>query len=358
MRERVGTVAKRRKTDYHTGGYLCEFVVESNEIEGEIWKKVPESLTPGNNSYVSNFGRAKSCFGVINDPTPKKNGYVSIQIAGKNFSMHRLVLASFGVVPPSKEHKYGNHRDRNPSNNRLENLEWVTHADNIQHSYDTNSDRKTCAQKLSKPIRGKKMDEELWVEFESANDAARKLGVSQGSISQSCRTGGKVKKVYRFEFSEPKEPPLLPGELWKTLGRAEISNLGRYKDCDGIVKTPTPGADGYTLVGIDRKLHLMHRLVAKLFLPPGRADQTEVDHVNGVEKGNMVSNLRWASRSENLGYSHANPNRKTNATRTSKKIRVRHVCSRVWQVFPSVSEAARVLGLASGNISKACKRNA
>ena len=63
MAESSAPPATRRKTEYTAGGYVCESVEESNEIEGEIWKKVPDSLAPGNNTYVSNFGRVRASSG-------------------------------------------------------------------------------------------------------------------------------------------------------------------------------------------------------------------------------------------------------------------------------------------------------
>jgi hypothetical protein len=349
---------KRAKKEWQTKGYVCEWVANSNVIEGEIWKKVPESLAPGNNSYVSDHGRVKSCTGVMGYPTPKKSGYVQVGIGGKRLSLHQVILAAFEVDPPSPAHKYVNHIDLNPSNNRLANLEWTTHALNMQHSFANNPHRKSCAGKQSKPIRGRKDGEEEWVEYESLSHAARVLGISSGSICTSIYKGYKAGSAYRFEFSEPTEPALLEGEEWKAWGAAEISNLGRYKDCRGVVKTPAPHPDGYTLVVIGRKNHLIHRLVAELFLPPPGPGQTQVDHIHGVEQGNAWWNLRWATRSQNIEYTYANPNRKSNAPKRSKKVRVRKIDGTEWRVFSSVCEAARVLGLAPAGIARCCHENA
>jgi hypothetical protein len=119
---------KLRK-EYTTKGYVCEFVETNDVMEGEIWAKVPEQY--GADAYVSNFGRFESCYGVVDTPTPRKDGYATVRIRGKQSYMHRVVLEAFGVLPPSSEHTYVNHKDGNPSNNRLENLEWCTQSQNI-----------------------------------------------------------------------------------------------------------------------------------------------------------------------------------------------------------------------------------
>ena len=289
-----------------------------------------------------------------NYPTPAQTGYVRFQIGGKSFSMHRVVLAAFGVEPQSPSHTFANHKDLDPTNNCLENLEWCTHQENIQHSYDNNSERKSSAHKQSKPVRGKRIGTKEWVSYESCAHAARELGLRRGNISRSCRKGSRV-KVYTFEFDEPNEPPLLEDEEWKKWGSGEISNLGRYKDYKGVVKTPTPKSDGYAYVRIDGKVDLMHILVAKLFLPPPENGQTQVDHKNG--KGNQWWNLRWVTPSENIQHSHADPNRKSNASKISKKVRLRKVGTTEWQYFNSATEAARILGLWSTHITKICCDN-
>jgi hypothetical protein len=61
---------------------------------------------------------------------------------------HQLVLEAFvGPRPPGQE---VNHKDGNPSNNRLENLEYVTKSENITHSYRVLGRRATmCNAKLT-----------------------------------------------------------------------------------------------------------------------------------------------------------------------------------------------------------------
>ncbi len=52
------------------------------------------------------------------------NGYMFVCLNGKTLSVHRLVAKAFLGERPPGHHIH--HKDRNPSNNKLENLEYLT----------------------------------------------------------------------------------------------------------------------------------------------------------------------------------------------------------------------------------------
>jgi hypothetical protein len=65
-----------------------------------------------------------------------KSGYVNF-VASKegkteNLLVHRLVATAF--IPNPFSLSQVNHKDFDKTNNKMENLEWVSHADNAQHS--------------------------------------------------------------------------------------------------------------------------------------------------------------------------------------------------------------------------------
>lgn len=64
-------------------------------------------------------------------------GYKVVYINGKRYRVHRLVLETFiGECPKGFE---CDHKDRNRSNNRVENLRWVSHIDNNRNTSKTES---------------------------------------------------------------------------------------------------------------------------------------------------------------------------------------------------------------------------
>lgn len=79
-------------------------------------------------------------------------GYRKIRLVNSpvywNAYIHQLVLLAFvGECPQGYE---VNHKDGNPGNNRLENLEYLTHRQNIQHSFDVlgrTTDHVPCGEK-------------------------------------------------------------------------------------------------------------------------------------------------------------------------------------------------------------------
>lgn len=103
-----------------------------------MWEKI-DAL---NKEYeVSRLG------GVRNRKTKKElklithsTGYQVVNIFTKTLSrkqylVHRLVAGQFIDNPQNKPQI--NHKDGNKINNKVENLEWVTAAENIQHAIDT-----------------------------------------------------------------------------------------------------------------------------------------------------------------------------------------------------------------------------
>ena len=166
---------------------------------------------------VSNLGRVRMPNGIITEGSKHRSGYPNAKISGMTRSVHRLVAQAFLPPPPSEKHTQVNHIDRDPANNRAENLAWVTRSENIQHSNDTNADRKSIAPKRSKAVHGRKHgSEEEWVEYESVSAAARALELKQGGVSNCCL--GKAKRAGGYEF---KWAPLAedqhdrPGEEWR-----------------------------------------------------------------------------------------------------------------------------------------------
>lgn len=91
--------------------------------------------------YVSNFGRVKSFVrnksGKILKEYKDSNGYVQVLLADNNrrkkVMVHRLVAECF--LDGYQEGLQINHKDGNRSNNKAENLEWVTPSKNMHHSY-------------------------------------------------------------------------------------------------------------------------------------------------------------------------------------------------------------------------------
>ena len=152
----------------------------------ELWKPV---LGYEGFYEISNLGQIKSL--VKKQKKIIKNcengaGYFVVTLCrnGKRrmASIHRLVAEAF--IPNPKNLPQINHKDGVKTNNLIENIEWCTAKENMNHAWDTglNSVEKLGTTKKVAQIKNGKTIK-VW---ESLSSASRELGIIRTSISNCC----------------------------------------------------------------------------------------------------------------------------------------------------------------------------
>lgn len=173
----------------------------------EIWKSVVgyEGLYE-----VSTLGRVKSLDmvlpyarygklttrirkGVILTPAKMNNGYLRVGMSNngnhKLNLVHRLVAIAF--IPNPNNYKEVNHIDCNKSNNRVDNLEWVSSSYNKIHALENG------LYHSEKPILQIKNGIVI-NEYKSATQVYRKLGYSPQNIGKVAL--GQRKSAYGYQW--------------------------------------------------------------------------------------------------------------------------------------------------------------
>lgn len=173
----------------------------------EIWKPIEgfeeryEISNCGNVASLKYGGR--DSWGLL---VPKKNnkGYLWVELWKDKkrscFLIHRLVAQAF--LENENGYDIVNHKDENPLNNHVENLEWCTHLYNVRYSLKLHG--KYRPRQKPKSVRGK---------YRKANDKR---------ICQIAKTGEIVKIWENF------------GEIKRTINKNEY---GIRECCYGKRKT-------------------------------------------------------------------------------------------------------------------------
>lgn len=138
------------------------------------------------------------------------------------------------------------------------------------------------------------------IEYPSTTDAGIAIGVSVQTISRCTKMYPKIYYGYRWRYKDLD----IPGTIWEyhpTLN-IQCSKDGRIKFPSGRITVGTIWNSGrwaasYYTVGVERKVHKLHRLIAETFIPNPENKPT-VDHIDRNGLNNHVSNLRWATHSE------------------------------------------------------------
>lgn len=153
---------------------------------------------------VSNLGRVRRI--KIIEPTKKKHGYMQISFVDRNrvrksFRLHRIVAEAFLPNPNGKPQV--NHKDENPENNRVENLEWATAAENT--NYGSRTARAAAKNGSKTPIV--QIDPQtlkVIAEYPGQSAAAKATGITVSCINAALR--GKQKRaggyIWQYKYKK------------------------------------------------------------------------------------------------------------------------------------------------------------
>ena len=177
------------------------------------WRTCP--VLYGAGYEVSNDGQVRRNEKILKQSTDH-GGYSTVKLYShskyKCYRVHRLVALAFIDNPEGK--RTVNHINGNKKDNRLENLEWATHSENLLHASRTGlktpsekqraaaskTGKRTCnTNRPRKPVVRIKGDER--VVFVSAHEGARSVNGSPTAVVRCCKGKAKSCKGYIWEYA-------------------------------------------------------------------------------------------------------------------------------------------------------------
>lgn len=167
----------------------------------EIWKDID-----GFDKYeISNLGNIRNKKNKkMRAFSEHRDGYLKVILfnCGKRhyFQVHRLVAITF--IRNDENLPVVNHKNGNKSDNRVENLEWCTVADNTKHAYDSGL-AKGHNGGMNKLVAVYCDNGELLKVFNSITDVSEYFKTSRNAIREAIKRDsktGKSIKGYKVDF--------------------------------------------------------------------------------------------------------------------------------------------------------------
>ncbi|CAM9095849.1 unnamed protein product [Ectocarpus sp. 12 AP-2014] len=325
----------------------------------EIWK--PTHVTP---LYeVSNFGRVRRTdTRFVRCKAINRQGYqlLTLPIGGKSYTnlVGRLVLGAFERAPLDGD--VAHHIDRNRANDVLENLKWTS----ICEASTIRSYPLTIA---SRPVIATSVPGEEICVFVSALEASSLVNTRRAAIYDAIRHGQPL-EGYTFEYDASDDPTC---EIREVRGRSSysVSSDGRVRMASGRwtygsrhhVKAKAHGKEdrSYRRVVLTvfndgvkaEKKEYVHLLVAEAFIGE-RREGYQVDHIDGNESNNDVSNLEYVTASENNKRAYASGKRKPPGEKPVLLVKR----DGTYRRFQSSSDGSRKMGVSVATVSTNCKK--
>ena len=130
-------------------------------------------------------------------------GYARLKLfkeaSGRCFLVHRIIASAFIANPEDKDEV--NHINGIKHDNRVSNLEWVSHSENMLHASKHGLLNSSAGwKKECKKVAALDVDGLVVMTFDSQGEAARTLGVNRSSISNVCHGRGKTAGGYQWRL--------------------------------------------------------------------------------------------------------------------------------------------------------------
>jgi hypothetical protein len=237
--------------------------------------------------YISNIGTVYS---------KKKNkilkpyitcGYNEVYIYKDKKRIHGRIhiLVAKAFIPNPDDKPLVNHKDGDKLNNKVENLEWVTHKQNSEHANSNNLIKRRVGNILDEPDNS--FDITKGVEF--------------------------FKNYFIFKDG-------------KVYSKKSNCFLKQHEHMNG-----------YNIVNVNSKNQSVHRLVAKAFIP-NPDNKPLVNHKDGNKRNNILENLEWSTYKENT--QHASDIGLINHSKNYKPIIQYNINHEEIKRWPSIKEAS------------------
>jgi hypothetical protein len=264
---------------------------------GSVWKKVLHNGYYYHNYYVSKDAQFYSIISNVLMTSYVHGEYVYIQIASETITVHRLVAETF--LKNDDNLPEVNHIDYDKTNNNVSNLEWITRKGNQEH-------------------------------------AVKNITITKNGPMRI------------------KVPPAEGGV--EIMSKLIVYNNGQvYSMKSGYYLTPSKTEFGYLRVHFNDRKYRVHILVARAFLSdPDNENKTEVNHLDGEKTNNDVSNLEWATPSENGKHSVNVLHRDVFFKNQTPVNQINIKTGKIIATFDGMKEAARQTVINCGSISKVC----
>ena len=156
--------------------------------------------------WINELGEVKNRFNKIKKTvTSLYCKYPSIVLEKNNvkkiFMVHRLVAIYFIDNPDNKSQV--NHIDKDKSNYKKDNLEWVTPKENMEHHYKNGGvkrNNQTYKNKFGSEHNRSVKIESNGIVYEGISDASRKLGIPISTIHYSLSNNKLMRNGMHFQL--------------------------------------------------------------------------------------------------------------------------------------------------------------
>lgn len=179
-----------------------------------VWKPYPEypfieanqfgQIRTKDRYVMCKNGRKQFVKGRVLKQHPNNGGYmrVGVSVDGKrmNLLVHRIVATCF--LPNPNNLPEVNHRDNNPANNTVSNLEWCTSQYNTAYREKYGVSAKEVTKVLRKPVIAVNLETFKVFYFESQNEASRQLDVDRRHVNNAINGLRKTTGGYWFTSAD------------------------------------------------------------------------------------------------------------------------------------------------------------